>query len=173
MKHIDSFVDKCVGNGYISQDQAPWLRYMKFVRKLFTLMLAILLVASISVPAMAATNTERSAMNYSYTLSSGQLVGTSSNSMVHSENGGWEVNVNYISTPLPGTYAMLWMLNSEWNYCLGSNTAPLTGTGRVVGSYVNSNVIGWNMWMGVLFDVNDPSMTSGLHSYGTWSADAS
>lgn len=145
---------------------------MKITRKILTLMLALLIVTSISVPAMAAEYSGRSSMTYNFTLERGQSVGTSSNSMVHNSDGGWEVNVNYISTALPGTYAMLWTLDSDWDYCLGSRPAALTGTGRVAGSYYNSNVKGWDMWMGVLFNVNDPNMTNGLRSYGTWNADA-
>ena len=145
---------------------------MKFAKKALVLMVVVLLVSTLSIPAAAATSTERSALNYSFTLAPGQLVGTSSNSMVRSTNGRWAVDVHEVSVHLPATYAMLWLLGSDWDYCLASHTEPLTGEGRVVGEYYNSNTVGWNLWLGVLFDANDPNLTSGLYSSGLWTTDA-
>lgn len=55
MKQIDSFVDICINKGYITQDQAPWLRY-GIEKRITTFLVSIpmLIIGSlISSPAMS------------------------------------------------------------------------------------------------------------------------
>lgn len=55
MKRIDSFTKMCIDNGYITQEQAPWLRYGIEKRvTTFIISIPILIVGSlVSSPAMA------------------------------------------------------------------------------------------------------------------------
>lgn len=57
MKQIDSLVDACIYKGYITQDQAPWLRY-GIEKRITTFLISIpmLIIGSlISSPVMAAS----------------------------------------------------------------------------------------------------------------------
>ncbi len=54
MKPVDSFTNKCIDNGYITQEQAPWLRYgLEKSVAAFIISIPMLIVGSlVSSPAM-------------------------------------------------------------------------------------------------------------------------
>ena len=55
MKRIDSFTNMCIDNGYITQEQAPWLRY-GIVKRVTTLLISVPMIVMgslISSPSMA------------------------------------------------------------------------------------------------------------------------
>lgn len=127
---------------------------MKKSRLIVTLMLVALLVTSIAVPAMAASQSANT--DYLFTYDPGARVGFSTDSMWKETTNGWVINVNSTSYQHRVTYAMLWTLYSDWSWCVGSQTTPHTGTGVVPGEYVDaSQVIGWEFWAGGLLDTAD------------------
>lgn len=65
---------------------------------------------------------------------------------------------------------MLWMLGSDWDYCLASNTTSQIGEGNFGATYGNTTTIGWDLWLGALTNAKDVSNT--VITQGQWSTDA-
>ena len=142
---------------------------MKKSRLIVTLMLVALLVTSIAIPAMAASQNANPDFVFEY--DPGVRVGYSVNSMPKETTSGWIIDVEEISYEHGVTYAMLWTLYSDWNWCVGSQTRHHDGGPAVVtGEYVDATqVVGWDFWAGSLLDTAD--LTQGHDANGTWSTD--
>jgi len=132
---------------------------MKKSRLIVTLMLVALLVTSIAIPAMAAS--QSTTAEYTFIYDPGVRVGYSDAAMTKSTTSGWVIDVDCTDYSHGVTYAMLWTLYSDWEWCVGSQTAYHPGgTGVVTGEYVNaSQVIGWDFWAGSLLDSADLTRT--------------
>ena len=144
---------------------------MKKVKTISILMLVVLLVSAMAIPAMAYRSGDREVYYYNFSISNGNRVGTSSSSMERLYNREWVVTVSEVDgNQYPITYGMLWMLGSDWDYCLASNTTTKSGRGNFGATYGNTTTIGWDLWLGALTDVNDVSST--VITRGQWSTDA-
>lgn len=142
---------------------------MKKSRLIVTLMLVALLVTSIAIPAMAAS--QSTTTNYIFNYDPGVRVGYSNSAMTKTTTSGWVINVDHTNYSHGVTYAMLWTLYSDWEWCVGSQTTHHPyGTGVVTGEYVNaSQVLGWDFWAGSLLDSAD--LTNSHQADGSFSTD--
>lgn len=136
---------------------------MKKIKKMTTAILVFLMIAAISVPAMAAY------VPYDITLATGSMVGVSSTNMTRTGTGGWGVIVtSRANNSYPITYGLLQHgLYTEWEFALVSNTVTSAGTGPLNGTYGHS-VTGLDVDLGVLINQNDVNM--GVRTTGTWTA---
>lgn len=126
---------------------------MKKSRLIVTLMLVALLVTSIAIPAMAATNAGAD-MDTALWFANGNSVAHSLTPMTKQNASQWKVSIIENLDDVEATYAMLWTLGSEWSWCVGSKTETHIH-GSFTGDYVNaSQVIGWDFWAGALVDVD-------------------
>ena len=126
---------------------------MKKSRLIVTLMLVALLVTSIAIPAMAATNAG-SNMDTQLWFANGNSVACSVDPMTKQNASQWRVSITENLDCVEATYAMLWTLGSDWDWCVGSRTVTRT-YGSFNGDYVNaSQVIGWDFWAGAMVDVD-------------------
>ena len=146
---------------------------MKKSRLIVTLMLVALLVTSIAIPAMAVTADRNEDLGYSFSWGNGEMCDFSDDYMTKTEASDWMVHVideNNNSEKI--TYAMLWTLYSDWDWCVGSHTAVSYGDGdTVIGEYYDASaVIGMDFWAGAILHENDVSM--GVTAVGTWNTDA-
>ena len=142
---------------------------MKKSRLIVTLMLVALLVTSIAIPAMAASQNANAEFLFEY--DPGVRVGYSVDYMTKETTSGWVIDVDETDYAHGVTYAMLWTLYSDWDWCVGSQTRHHEGGAAVVtGEYVNaSQVVGWDFWAGSLLDTADLSQRH--EAEGTWSTD--
>lgn len=141
---------------------------MKKSRLIVTLMLVALLVTSIAIPAMAAT--QNSDARYDFAYAQGELCDYSPTSMVKDTTSQWKIDVRNTDTRYNVTYAMLWTLYSDWDWCVGSHTREHGGTGVVVGDYVNaSQVVGWEFWAGAMIHTSDLNRDAVIG--GFWNTD--
>lgn len=146
---------------------------MKKNRMIVTLMLVAIMLVTVAVPAMAATLDRNADLGYSFAWGDGEMCAYSSTSMIKANDSDWLVHVIDESRNSEQiTYAMLWTLYSDWDWCVGSKTAKSYGDGdTVVGEYYDpAQVIGWEFWAGAILHENDVSM--GVTSYGNWNTDA-
>lgn len=146
---------------------------MKKTRMLVTLMLVALLMTTVAMPAMAATLDRNANLGYSFAWGDGEMCDYSASSMTKKTDSDWVVYVtSETRNSEPITYAMLWTLYSDWDWCVGSLTAESGGTGStVVGEYYDASaVIDMPFWAGAILHENDVSM--GVTAVGTWNTDA-
>lgn len=141
---------------------------MKKSRLIVTLMLVALLVTSIAIPAMAAT--QNNDARYDFVYDQGELCAYSATSMYKDSTSQWKIDVQSTNTDYDVTYAMLWTLYSDWDWCVGSRTVPQRGTGVVVGDYVDaSQVVGWEFWAGAMIHTSDLNTNAQIGGY--WNTD--
>lgn len=142
---------------------------MKKSRLIVTLMLVALLVTSIAIPAMAATNAG-SDMSTELQFGSGNSVACSDDPMTKQNASQWKVSITCNPEAVEATYAMLWTLGSDWSWCVGSKTATRT-YGTFNGDYVNaSQVIGWDFWAGAMVEVD--VVDNSFDIFIDWNTDA-
>lgn len=142
---------------------------MKKSRLIVTLMLVALLVTSIAVPAMAATQNTNEGVYFQY--GPGERCAYSATYMFKDSTSGWMINVNETNyRDQDVTYAMLWTLGSDWDWCVGSQTKTHQNTGLVEGEYVNaSQAVGCQFWAGAMKNTLDLSNT--FYIEGQWNTD--
>lgn len=141
---------------------------MKKSRLIVTLMLVALLVTSIAIPAMATTQTPDYEFRFQY--NQGELCDFSDNCMYKETASQWMIDVRETNTRYDVTYAMLWTLYSDWEWCVGSRTEPHRGTGVVIGDYVDASaVIDWPFWAGAMIDTDDLNINANIRGY--WNTD--
>lgn len=144
---------------------------MKKVKTISILMLVVFLLSAMTIPAMAYRSGDREVDYYNFSISDGNRCDTSDDYMERLYNREWVVTVsNRSGNSYKITYGMLWMLGSEWDYCLASNTTSQAGTGNFGATYGNTTTIGMDLWFGALTHPYDVSNT--VVSRGQWSTDA-
>lgn len=146
---------------------------MKKSRLIVTLALVALMLVTVAMPAMAATLARNPNGDFDFDWGDGEMCAYSTNSMTKKTDSDWVVYVtSETRNSEPITYAMLWTLYSDWDWCVGSLTAESNGTGStVVGEYYNASaVIDMPFWAGAIIHEMDVSM--GVTADGTWNTDA-
>lgn len=142
---------------------------MKKSRLIVTLMLVALLVTSIAIPAMA-TSADDTEKNFSFNYGNGVSCGYSDNSMFKQTASQWMFDVTDNDSGVYTTYAMLWTLYSDWDWCVGSRTYSTDQEMLIQHDYVNaSQVIGWEFWGGAM--VNEDVLEHSYTIKGIWNTD--
>ena len=142
---------------------------MKKSRLIVTLMLVALLVTSIAIPAMAATTTNNE-VNFDFDYGNGVSCGYSDNSIVKQTASQWMFDVTSNDAGVSTTYAMLWTLYSDWDWCVGSRTYTTDEEVLIQYDYINaSQVIGWEFLCGAM--VNADVLEHSYNIQGNWNPD--
>lgn len=144
---------------------------MKKARTLATMMVVASLVSATVLPAMATSKASTPDQNYAFSFESGVSTAFSANTMTKQTANNWVIYVDNITATRPVTYAMLWTLYSDWDWCVGSKTVSHSGNGTVIGEYYNAEqVIGTEFWAGARLHSDDVSLNRTIS--GTWNVDA-
>lgn len=142
---------------------------MQKSRLIVTLMLVALMMVTVAMPAMAASDAEEE-VNFNFNYGNGVSCGYSEKSIVKQTDSQWMFDVTENNSEVSTTYAMLWTLYSEWDWCVGSKTYTTAEEKLIKHDYVDaSQVIGWEFWGGAM--VNEDVLE---HSYvikGNWNPD--
>lgn len=142
---------------------------MKKSRLIVTLMLVALLVTSIAIPAMATSANDRE-INFSFNYGNGVSCGYSQNCIVKQTDSQWMFDVVNNSSGVSTTYAMLWTLYSDWDWCVGSRTYTTDAEELIQWDYINAaQVIGWDFWGGAM--VNEDVLEHSYTIEGYWNPD--
>jgi len=144
---------------------------VKKSKRIVSLFMAVALIAAMMVlPANAYSDGDREVLYYSYSIGSGERVGTSSSSMKRLYNREWVVSVaSRQNNSYAITYGILDGRAASWDNALISRTTAKSGTGNFGSSYYNSTV-GFYCYLGALIHASDVNM--GVKTSGQWSSDA-
>ena len=134
-----------------------------------TLMLVALMLATVAMPAMAAT-TNDNGTNFSFDYGDSVSCGYSDDSIVKQTASQWMFDVTSNKSGVSTTYAMSWTLYSEWDWCVGSKTYTTDKEELIQHDYIDaSQVIGWEFWGGAM--VNADVLENSYTIEGNWSPD--